>query len=348
MGLHGYDIRFVLSAQQMGCSLKEICTLGRMSLHATPREIESVLREYDRFTPRLWDRFDRQDPIPFADDVLEFIDEGQVTSIDFSEYESASILHDLNQPIPEHLQNRFDMVIDGGTMEHVFNYPTALANAMRMVKVGGHLFLKTPCNNLCGHGFYQFSPELYFRALTPENGYELLRMYVSGKGTDEFYHVVDPQIVHGRVMLLESDASVLLVHARKIADVEPFSKPPLQSDYVSIWDDAKEDVPAEHADGRLKATLRRYLDPEQIRMISLYLNRYRQWQHVRRWRKESRLSNRRLYKPVSDWNVTTASITGTPMPMPVSSPALPQRTAPSRLVRPSVTQPSLVSAAHSS
>ena len=65
------------------------------------------------------------------------------------------------------------MVVDGGTLEHVFDYPTALRNAMRMVRVGGHLILNAPVNNFPGHGFYQISPELFFRVLSPQFGFRV-------------------------------------------------------------------------------------------------------------------------------------------------------------------------------
>ena len=49
---------------------------------------------------------------------------------------------------------------------------------MKMVKTGGHLMLFTPANNYFGHGFYQFSPELFYRVLSKENGFEVRRMVV--------------------------------------------------------------------------------------------------------------------------------------------------------------------------
>jgi 2-polyprenyl-3-methyl-5-hydroxy-6-metoxy-1,4-benzoquinol methylase len=76
-----------------------------------------------------------------------------VSSIDASDYENATYVHDLNVPIPDHLKGQFDLVDDGGTLEHVFNFPVALRNCMEMVKVGGHLLLNVPTNNFVGHGF---------------------------------------------------------------------------------------------------------------------------------------------------------------------------------------------------
>ena len=58
---------------------------------------------------------------------------------------------------------QFNLAIDGGALEHVFNFPVAVANLMRLVKVEGAVYTQNPCNGLAGHGFCQFSPELMYR-----------------------------------------------------------------------------------------------------------------------------------------------------------------------------------------
>jgi len=50
----------------------------------------------------------------------------KVSAMDVSEYEGADILHDLNVPAPANLHERFDLLIDGGTLEHVFNVPVSM------------------------------------------------------------------------------------------------------------------------------------------------------------------------------------------------------------------------------
>ncbi len=35
-------------------------------------------------------------------------------------------------------------MVDGGTLEHIFNVPVALKSYMEMVRVGGHLILVCP------------------------------------------------------------------------------------------------------------------------------------------------------------------------------------------------------------
>ena len=90
-------------------------------------------------------------------------------------------------------------------------------------------------NNWCGHGFYQFSPELFFRALGPENGFSVVEMYFADVEGRHFYRVVDPAAVRERVQLWTSDPVFLLVHARRDAVRDVFAAAPQQSDYVSDW-----------------------------------------------------------------------------------------------------------------
>lgn len=287
MGFDANDLRFLLSAQSLGLNGNQICTLGRLTSYTSQRELDGVLKDFSR------DRFalPKDRALYFAEDFLEPLG-FRVTSLDASPYEGAAVIHDLNKPIPDTLAGRFDAVIDGGTLEHVFNFPIALENTMRMLKVGGHLFLITPANHQCGHGFYQFSPELFFRVLSPINGFELVRLYASAKGRQ--YHVADPAIVHGRVEL-STDGAMLMVHAKKIAEA-PLSTPQ-QSDYLVHWEQSAQ----EKTDGSLKTFLRKTLSPSQITRISKTLNTLRVKRGVWRWKRMSKLSNRKFYVPVKNW-----------------------------------------------
>lgn len=85
---------------------------------------------------------------------------GEIESMDFSGYEGATVLHDLNKPIPDELEQQFDFIFDGGTIEHVFNVPQALENVFRMLKPGGRFVSANGMNGFTGHGLYQFGPEL--------------------------------------------------------------------------------------------------------------------------------------------------------------------------------------------
>ena len=66
-----------------------------------------------------------------------------------------------------------DLVFDGGTLEHVFNFSTALKNCMQMVAPGGRFVSVTMPNNWSGHRFSPVSPALSYRTRSPEHGFSV-------------------------------------------------------------------------------------------------------------------------------------------------------------------------------
>ncbi|NND99931.1 MAG: hypothetical protein HKN47_21640 [Pirellulaceae bacterium] len=248
MGLLHATTRFLLSARRAGCSFDEIATLGRQQIYLRERERESLKNEFAdqnlawAGNAPAWGAF--------AEDFLQqCLGSKSVASIDFSDFEQATIQHDLNQPIPLELHERFDAVIDGGTLEHIFNVPVALANCMQMVRTGGCVVLTTNANNHCGHGFYQFSPELFFRVFQPDNGYQVQKVVLVEhpypgaelSSRQQCYEVVDPDEVRCRVGLVSRHPVMMMVLAKRIAVTEIFAHSPQQSDYQSRWQ--------EHTDG---------------------------------------------------------------------------------------------------
>jgi hypothetical protein len=86
----------------------------------------------------------------------------QVFEMDSNKYEQASFIHDLNVPVGPELAEKFDLVFDGGTTEHVFDVRTSLSNIHKMVKTGGYVFHSLPLTGWVNHGFYQFCPNLLY------------------------------------------------------------------------------------------------------------------------------------------------------------------------------------------
>ena len=234
MGLDINAVRFLIDARRRGANFGDVVMLGRQDLNVYPAKMAQLLAEHglraDAFVPQGKDSL-------FADPVFESLGSTSVSAMDVSDFEGASFVHDLNQPIGGELRERFDLVYDGGTLEHVFNFPQALKNCMEMVRQDGHLFLHTGTNNWCGHGFYQFSPELFFRTLHPDNGFEVTRMILHAVGPyGRWYEVKDPESIRSRVELITFCPVHLLVQARRTRIVPIFQKTPQQSDYTPRWD----------------------------------------------------------------------------------------------------------------
>jgi SAM-dependent methyltransferase len=98
-------------------------------------------------------------------------------SLDFVADESPSIVHDLNDDVPTSFHGRWDVVYDGGTLEHVFDVATALRNIHVMTKPGGLVIHESPTNNFVDHGFWQINPTVLLDFYSA-NGYEILEAWV--------------------------------------------------------------------------------------------------------------------------------------------------------------------------
>src|SRR5580765_1733788 len=227
MGLETNAAALLLKIRRDDVPFGRVLTLGHQHLHLEPAA-------YRRMLARLGRPLTDEVPV-YADSLLEALGATTVEALDASTYEGATRVHDLNEPVPAAWREQFDLVFDGGTLEHVFNFAAALKNCMQMVKPQGRFVSVTMPNNWCGHGFYQFSPELFFRALGPENGFSVVEMYFADVEGRHFYRIVDPAAVRERVQLWTSDPVFLLVHARRDAVREIFAAAPQQSDYVSDW-----------------------------------------------------------------------------------------------------------------
>lgn len=91
-----------------------------------------------------------------------FLGFSEIVTTDVDDFENADVIFDLNEgsPPPE-LCGRFDVVFDGGTLEHVYHFPNALKSLHKMVKPGGLIIHQAPSSNHPDHGFYMFSPTVF-------------------------------------------------------------------------------------------------------------------------------------------------------------------------------------------
>lgn len=138
------------------------------------------------------------------DDVTQFGETAHVTTLfkmlgydkvdtlDLFPDEHPAIIADLNVPLPAHLWSRYDLVFDSGTAEHCFNTKEVLSNAVRALKVGGMVMHILPMSGFAGHGFYQFSPDL-FAEFYGKNGFDELDIKIELRiGLKAYYFDFDP------------------------------------------------------------------------------------------------------------------------------------------------------------
>lgn len=239
MGIDRDFADFLLGARNSGVDFRDTATLGRLNLFVDHRSLDAVFHQHGEAVTDHDLRAMRS--AGYSEAFLRRLGAQETISVDASPYEGASLVHDMNLPIGNEFKRRFSTVIDGGTLEHIFNFPTAIRNCMEMLKVGGHFFSHTMANNFMGHGFYQFSPELFYRVFARENGFRVHRVVVfeSRIGRPKWYEAADPQQIGERVELINGRQTYLMVHAERIADVPLFTAPPQQADYSALWSKGK-------------------------------------------------------------------------------------------------------------
>ena len=235
----GFDIngtRFLLDAKASGVNFEQVAMIGSQKMHLMPQALKVL---FDRFGYTLSEveisEILNEDE-RFAEPFLRVLGAVQIDSYDASDYEHASVVHDMNTPIPDDCKNKYTVVIDGGSLEHIFNFPVAVKNCMEMVKLSGYYLGITPANNFMGHGFYQFSPELYYRVFCPANGFITEVIYIfEDMPNAQWVQLTDPDVLGKRVEMVNSKPAYMLIRARRIEEKEIFKSTPQQSDYSATW-----------------------------------------------------------------------------------------------------------------
>ena len=236
MGIGTLQAKILFYSTTLGVSFDRTLTLGRQNLYASKKDVRRYVSRFMNDDLVAGDEFNDNE---YSEPLFKNLGASLIDSMDNSTYEGATVIHDLNLPIGTDMKNKYSAIIDGGTLEHVFNFPVAVKNCMQMLRVGGHFIGFTPANNLCGHGFYQFSPELFFRVFSSTNGFDLKLMAIHAgdgtKGSTDVYLVKDPDHVKTRVEFESNKELSLIVVAEKVKDTDLFSEFPQQSDYASVW-----------------------------------------------------------------------------------------------------------------
>jgi hypothetical protein len=225
MGIDVHTLKLIMFASK-GRPLGRTATIGRMGLHV-PKEKLGQLNFGTDYGP-------------YCEDFLKAeFGAINVDSFDKSEYEQATHIADLNEPLT--IEPSYDTIIDGGTLEHIFNVPQALESVSKMCALGGQILHVLPANNLCGHGFWQFSPDLFLSLYSNANGYDETQVFLADVSNEqEWYEVRKPQNGE-RVEVVSSSSVFVLVKTKRTGTFS--HKDVQQSDYRYVWD-GNENIPS--------------------------------------------------------------------------------------------------------
>ena len=93
-----------------------------------------------------------------------------------------SLVMDLNRDLDTSygFRNAYDLVVNTGTSEHVFNQAAFLRNAHNLARPGGLMAHVVPFTGYINHGFYNYQPNLFYD-LASANGYSVVRFQMADR-----------------------------------------------------------------------------------------------------------------------------------------------------------------------
>jgi hypothetical protein len=235
MGIDIIGLHSVIESFKYVENRKRALTLGRQQIYMNPHDVTNILANNSIHTKTVYK----------YDDYCEqfFIDNGfdAIETMDNSSYEGASIIHNLNFPVPSELKGKYTYIFDGGTSEHIFNVSQVYENVIDLLEVGGVVCTVIPNNNFSGHGMYQFSPEFFLSSFKPKYGMKILGLYIGKRNTgkSEWIDVNDFHHSYGgrnRARFGCNEEVSIICIARKVSDDRAFliKDPPNQYSYEEI------------------------------------------------------------------------------------------------------------------
>jgi len=79
---------------------------------------------------------------------------------------------DIGKPLDSEWKGKFGTVLNGGTIEHIFDVRQAMTNVHQLVRAGGTIIHLAPVTWI-NHAFVNFNPKI-FRSIAEVNCYEIL------------------------------------------------------------------------------------------------------------------------------------------------------------------------------
>ena len=219
MALTFHTFKFLEKLKKDNLNFGETLTIGRLNNLLEKEDFKLLNIQIDQNV--------------YADNLLkQHFNLLSLNALDYSSFEDADIIHDLNIPL-ENSNKQFNTIIDFGTSEHVFNVTECLKNISNLCKINGHIVHCLPANNNCGHGFWQFSPELFFNIYDNRNGFDETEIFLINLFDKKNWYKINKQKIGERLELNSKEPLYLLVKTKKIG--KNLYQNINQSDYEQQW-----------------------------------------------------------------------------------------------------------------
>lgn len=215
-------------------------TYGVQGIRGSSKEVINILNKCNIDTSKYTDKECNN-----QNAILDMLGFKTIDSVDYYPDENPTLQLDLNKPIPSNLKSKYNFLYDGGTTEHCFNVTQVLENTVSFLKVGGVVIHCLPMSGFINHGFYQFSPTLFYDFYS-QNGFSNFKMDIFlYENRKDYIYSIDPNTdMTAELVGIEADipndfcGKTMLVHfsAQKVEEKKEITYP-IQSAYRNKFGD---------------------------------------------------------------------------------------------------------------
>lgn len=186
MGLTIFDLEVIIKEHLIRPICQDVLLIGSQSIYFTPDETLKLFNDY-----KIPSRLER-DEIEIDTKTLNRRDEGRqlirdtsffrmlgcrsVKALDHSDYEGAEIIHDLTKPLPSPLHGIADFIVDGSTLDNVFNPVLAINTLTELLRPGGRIILHNMYSN--NYEPYNILPPIWYLDYFVMNKFVDCKVYI--------------------------------------------------------------------------------------------------------------------------------------------------------------------------
>jgi len=184
MGINVQSLKFLIAENLHREITGDVLLIGRSTVTVRRRTISAIADAYNVAPPHFKDVCSKtkHSSLLFDVDDIELFrwispKIERIDVMDISSYEGANIIHDLNRPVPEEYNGKYDFIFDSSVLDNIFNPSCGIENIVQMLAPGGRYFGFNVASLYPG-AFVGLTPE-WFYAFFSINGCQDVKVYVT-------------------------------------------------------------------------------------------------------------------------------------------------------------------------
>jgi hypothetical protein len=201
MGLSGQALDAIGREHAFRAITGDVLLIGRQTTYFTPSELMTRFREHGVVADQSAIEIDRATVNrgrsgEFVTDrsIFRALGNSRVLAVDVNPYEGAEIIHNLNDPIPDTFRGTADFIVDGSTLDNVFDPAMAIRNFAALLRPGGRMLTINAWNTR--EGSYTACSAAWYFDFFVANGFADCKVYMCvSAGSRSNVYWLDPDFM---------------------------------------------------------------------------------------------------------------------------------------------------------